>query len=61
MIKDILQILFASTLLVVLLCALLRYVKPRRSQADFIIGLLNKLSELDHEEDKGICPTKKEF
>ena len=61
MIKDILQILFASALLVVLLYALLRYVKPRRSQADFIIGLLNKLSEPDHQEDKGICPTKKEF
>ena len=61
MIKDILQILFASTLLVVLLYALLRYVKPRRSQADYIIGLLNKLSEPDREEDEGICPTKKEF
>lgn len=49
MVKDILQILFASALLITLLYALLRYVKPRRSQADFIIGLLNKLSETDHQ------------
>lgn len=60
MIKDILQIFFAATLLITLLYVLLCYVKPRRSQADFIIGLLNKLSETDHQEENGICTTKKE-
>ena len=45
MIKEILQITIAVTLLLTLIFALLRYVKPRRNQGEFIIYLLNKLSE----------------
>ena len=43
--SDTFQIPVAVALFLILIIILLRYVKPRGSQADFIIGLLNKLSE----------------
>ena len=52
MIKEILQIPIAVTLLLTLIFALLRYVKPRRNQAEFIIYLLNKLSEKNGSGEK---------
>ena len=52
MIKDILQIIFAASLLITLIFVLLRYVKPRRNQAEFIVGLLKKLSEKAGSEEK---------
>lgn len=51
MIKEILQIIAAASLLAISLFLLFRYVKPRRNRADFIIDLLNILSE--GQEEKG--------
>ena len=61
MIKDILQILFAVALLIILIFALLRYVKPRRNRAEFIISLWNKLSEKNASEEKDICSKKRKY
>lgn len=47
MTKDILQIITAIFLLVTLLFLLFRFVKPRRNQADFIIGMLKKIRKGD--------------
>ena len=57
MIKDILQIPIAVTLFLALIFVLLHYVNPRRNQAEFIIYLLNKLSEKDGVRKRGgeIC------
>ena len=54
MIKDTLQIPIAVISSLVLIFVLLRYVKPRRNQAEFVIGLLNKLNEKDDAEKKYI-------
>ena len=50
MMSDTFQIPVAVALFLILIFILLRYVKPRGRQADFIIGLLNKLSEKDEEK-----------
>ena len=59
--KDTLQIIFAASLLVTLIFVLLRYVKPRRSQAEFIISLLKNLSEKDGSEENEICSEKRKY
>ena len=59
MINDTLQIPIAVALFLTLIFVLLRYVKPRRNQAEFIIGLLNKLSEKNESGEKEICSEKK--
>lgn len=59
--KDTLQIIFAASLLVTLIFVLLRYVKPRRNQAEFIIGLLKNLSEKNGLEGKYICRKKRKY
>ena len=45
MMNDSFLIPIAVTIFIMLIFILFRYVKPLRSQADFIISLLNKLSE----------------
>ena len=45
MIKDIVQVIAAVVLSTVFFIAIIRYVKPRRSQAEFIFGLLNSISK----------------
>ena len=47
MMNDNFLIPIAVSLFIILIVILFRYVKPLRNQADFIIGLLNKLSEED--------------
>ena len=61
MINDTFQIIFAAFLLITLIFVLLRYVKPRRNQAEFIIGLLKNLSEKDGSEEKEICSEKRRY
>jgi len=61
MIKEILQIPIAVTLLLILIFVLLRYVKPRRSQAEFIIDLWNKLIEKNVSKEKDICNKKRKY
>ena len=61
MIKEILQIPIAVTLLLTLIFVLLRYVKSRRNQAEFIIYLLNKLSEKNGSGEKEICSKKRRY
>ena len=59
MIRETLQILIAITLLLGLFFALLRYVKFRKNQGEFIIYLLNKLSEKNESGEKGVCSKKR--
>ena len=61
MINDTLQISIAVALVIILMFVLLRYVKPRRNQAEFIIGLLKNLSEKDGSEEKEICSEKRKY
>ena len=61
MIKDTLQIPIAVALFLTLIFVLLRYVKPRRSQAEFIISLLKNLSEKDGSEENEICSEKRKY
>lgn len=61
MIKDIIQISIAAALFLILIFVLLRYVKPRRNQAEFIIGLLKNLSEKSEPEEKDICGKKRKY
>lgn len=61
MTNDILQIAIAAALFLILIFVLLRYVKPRGNQAEFIIGLLNKLSEKNGSERKYICRKKRKY
>ena len=61
MIKDTFQIIFAASLLITLIFVMLRYVKPRRNQAEFIIYLLNKLSEKNEPGEKEICSKKRRY
>lgn len=61
MINDTLQIAIAVILFLALIFVMLRYVKPRGNQAEFIIGLLNKLSEKDCPEGKDTCNPKRKF
>ena len=61
MIKDILQIPIVVVLFISLIFVLLRYVKPRGNQAEFIVGLLNKLSEKNGPEEKNICRKKRKY
>ena len=59
MIKDILQIPIAVALFLILIFVLLRCVKPRRNQAEFIIDLLKNLSEKNWSGEKNICNKRK--
>lgn len=59
MTNDTFLIPVAVTTLLILIFALLCYAKPRRNQTEFIIGLLNKLSEKDYPEEKEICNNEK--
>jgi hypothetical protein len=61
MINDTLQISIAVALFIILIFVLLRYVKPRRNQAEFIIGLLKNLSEKEGSEEKEICSEKRKY
>jgi len=61
MIKDILQIPIAVALFLILIFVLLRYVKPRMNQAEFIVSLLKKLSEKNKPEEKDICNRKRKY
>ena len=61
MINDTLQISIAVALFITLIFVLLHYVKPRRNQAEFIIGLLKNLSEKDGSEEKEICSEKRRY
>ena len=61
MINDTLQIPIAVALFLTLIFILLRYVKPRMNQAEFIIGLLKNLSEKDGSEEKEICSEKGKY
>ena len=61
MINDTLQISIAVALFITLIFVLLRYVKPRRNQAEFIIGLLKNLSEKDGSEEKDRCSEKRKY
>jgi len=58
MTKDILQIIAAVVSLIAFFYLLFRFVKPRGNQADFIIGMLNRLSE-GYEEGKTECDKKR--
>lgn len=58
MTKDILQIIAAVVLLIAFFSLLFRFVKPRGNQTDFIIGMLNRLSE-GYEEGKTGCDKKR--
>jgi hypothetical protein len=59
MTKDVLQMVVAASLLATSLYLLFRYVKPRRSQADLIISLLNSLGESNAREGKTACRKKR--
>jgi hypothetical protein len=59
MINDTLQIAIAVVLFLALIFVMLRYVKPRGNQAEFIMGLLRKLSEARCSEEKGVCRPKR--
>ncbi len=61
MINDTFQISIAVALFITLIFVLLRYVKPRKDQAEFIIGLLKNLSEKDGPEEKEICSEKRKY
>ena len=61
MIKDTLQIIFAASLLIIPIFVLLRYVKPRSSQAEFIISLWKNLSEKNMSEEKDVCNKKRKY
>jgi len=61
MIKDILQIPIAVALFLILIFVLLRYVKPRRNQAEFIIDLWKNLSEKNGSGEKDICSKKRKY
>ena len=61
MMNDTLQISIAVALFITLIFVLLRYVKPRKNQAEFIIGLLKNLSEKNGSEEKEICSEKRKY
>jgi len=61
MIKDILQIPIAVAIFLILIFVLLRYVKPRSNQAEFIISLWKNLSEKNVSEEKDICSKKRKY
>jgi hypothetical protein len=59
MTNNIIQMLIAVALFLTLIFIVLRYVKPRRNQAEFIVELLNKLCEADRKEEGDICKPKR--
>jgi len=61
MTNSIFQIAIAVAIFLILIFALLRYVKPRGNQTEFIVSLLNKLSEKSEPEDKDICCKKGKY